>query len=229
MVVVGWWMNKGEPAQGFQWTKLRYSAGRRPRFSRGGTGSRKCCRVATAQQNGAAVVGLADRVSGLAGCGVVAVHEIEIGIVGDAFPQRMRAHLAHAVPAHLRHLEARAVGLQLAVELEAHHLARQQAQAGRVAFSRSSRTASARRRTRPSAAWSAARSTASSTPDSRRLRMQSRIAPWPGSTTRSARRCRRLRRYAYIGFRRDRAQRLRHRAQVAHAVIDYNDLVHVRN
>ncbi|MNT61498.1 hypothetical protein D3C72_1991480 [compost metagenome] len=33
---------------------------------------------------------------------------------------------------------------------------------------------------------SAARSSASSTPDSRRLRMQSGMAPWPGKTMRSA-------------------------------------------
>ena len=69
----------------------------------------------------------------------------------------------------------------------------------------------------------AACSTASFNPDACSSRMQSRIAPWPGSTTRSA---------AYTSCGRavtthlDAAagshvqHRLRHRAQVAHAVVD---------
>ena len=44
------------------------------------------------------------------------------------------AHLAHAVPAHLRHLVAAAVGLGAAGQVELEHLARDQAQAGDVAL-----------------------------------------------------------------------------------------------
>ncbi len=47
---------------------------------------------------------------------------------------RPRRRLAHAVPAHLRHLVAAAVGLGAACQVEADDPARDQAQAGRVAL-----------------------------------------------------------------------------------------------
>src|SRR5471032_1955283 len=81
-----------------------------------------------------AVHGLADGVGRLFRLRVVTMHEIKIAVVRYALPQGMGHRLPDLVPAHLRHLEARAVVLQLAVELEAHHFAGQQAKAGRVAL-----------------------------------------------------------------------------------------------
>src|ERR1700726_1313933 len=65
---------------------------------------------------------------------VKTMHKIKITVVGNTVPKRMRDLLVHAIPAHLRHLEARTVGLHLAVECEAHDLAGQQAESGDTAF-----------------------------------------------------------------------------------------------
>src|SRR5690349_4876536 len=69
---------------------------------------------------GLTINSLAEYVRVLRRPGVVAVDEIEIGIVRNVAPQRMRRTLAHRVPAHVRHLVARAVFLQLAVQGETH-------------------------------------------------------------------------------------------------------------
>src|SRR5438094_9624545 len=50
---------------------------------------------------GAAVVGFADDVFRPRRLRVIAVHEVEIRAVLDAFPQRVRARLAHAGPARM--------------------------------------------------------------------------------------------------------------------------------
>ena len=91
--------------------------------------------------------------------------------------------------------------------------------------------ASACRRTRPSAACcAAASSTAACRPESRSSRMQSGIAPWPGSTTRSAARTSSGSRghddLEAAAWRPTCMHRLRHRAQVAHAVVDDGDRSH---
>src|SRR5664279_1340750 len=59
----------------------------------------------------AAVVGFARTVALIRRADVIAVHEIEVGAVGNACPDRVRLGLEDLVPAHLRHLEAAAVGL----------------------------------------------------------------------------------------------------------------------
>src|SRR3990167_1882878 len=68
--------------------------------------------------------------------GVITVHEVEPAAVGHALPDRMwraaRRLREDLVPAHLRHLVAAAVGLDAAFELEALHAARDQAEAGCV-------------------------------------------------------------------------------------------------
>src|SRR5471032_634984 len=66
--------------------------------------------------------------------GEIAVHEIEVTVVGNVLPHRVRRVLVDLVPAHLRYLEARTVFLDLAVQLEAYHFARQQAETGGIAF-----------------------------------------------------------------------------------------------
>src|ERR687895_829095 len=38
--------------------------------------------------------------------GIVTVHEVEPGAIGDAVPKRMRLDLEHLVPAHVRNLES---------------------------------------------------------------------------------------------------------------------------
>ena len=91
----------------------------------------------------AAVLGFARAVARVRRAGVEAVHEIEVAAVGHARPERVRPGLEDLVPAHLRHLEAAAVGLQAAVEAEAHDLAGDQAErrrpvAGRPSSLRSS-------------------------------------------------------------------------------------------
>ena len=84
----------------------------------------------------AAVIGLAGGVVCFRRMGVVAVHEIEPAAVGHASPHRVahatRGTLKHLVPAHLRHLVAAAIGLRPAGQVELAHVARNQAQAGRV-------------------------------------------------------------------------------------------------
>ena len=176
---------------------------------------------ATADVNGAPYTVSPDVCAGLSGTHVIAVHEVEERVVGDAVPERVRLRLAHAVPAHLRHLEARAVVLQLAFELESARPCRAAGRGPAYRLPRSSRTASARRRTRPAAACSR---------DGfhhgflqaglAEVRMQSGIAPWPGSTTRSAARiasgCSTIATSASGAALR---QCLIHRAQVAHSVI----------
>src|SRR5689334_9625108 len=76
-----------------------------------------------------AVVGFAGAAPRIGRPRAVAVHEVEPGAIGDARPERMRAHLDDLVPAHLRHLVAAAVLLEPALEAEAHDLAGDQTEA----------------------------------------------------------------------------------------------------
>src|SRR3989344_102066 len=83
------------------------------------------------------VLGFAGAVLGIVHMRMVAVNEVEPALVGDARPARMGftapgagvTSLADTVPAHLGHLVAAAIGLDLALEAEFHHLAGDQAQA----------------------------------------------------------------------------------------------------
>ena len=60
------------------------------------------------------------------------MHEIKVSLVVNPFPESMRHTLTDAVPAHLRHLEARTIFLCQTIKLKAYHLARQQAQTRRI-------------------------------------------------------------------------------------------------
>src|SRR3989344_947087 len=83
------------------------------------------------------VLGFAGAVLGIVHMRMVAVNEVEPALVGDARPARMGftapgagvTSLADTVPAHLGHLVAAAIGLDLALEAEFHPLAGDQAQA----------------------------------------------------------------------------------------------------
>src|SRR5436190_15425203 len=79
----------------------------------------------------AAVIGFTCTVALIGRTRVVAVNEVEVTGVGDAAPERVRTRLDDLVPAHLRHLEAAAVGLKAAVESEANDFAGDQSQARR--------------------------------------------------------------------------------------------------
>src|SRR6267378_158247 len=59
---------------------------------------------------------------------VVAVHEIEPALVGNAVPQQMRPRLAEPVPSHMRHFEAPAVRLIELSGAKTHHGARKEPQ-----------------------------------------------------------------------------------------------------
>src|SRR5512134_428422 len=63
---------------------------------------------------------------GVAGRGIVAVHEIEAARIGDALPQGMRLCLEDFVPSHVRNLQS--------LDAEARHLAGQERKAGRGPF-----------------------------------------------------------------------------------------------
>src|SRR5690606_16443245 len=63
-----------------------------------------------------AVVAAPDHVTRIAGLDVIAVHEVEAAIVRNAVPERMVHRLLDLVPAHVRHLEALAVLLQVLAE-----------------------------------------------------------------------------------------------------------------
>ena len=66
------------------------------------------------------------------------MHKIEVTAVGHVAPHRVFGtvvrDLPYLVPAHLRHFVTAAVGLQLASQLKLEHLAMDQPQARRVAF-----------------------------------------------------------------------------------------------
>ena len=68
----------------------------------------------------------------VARAGEIAVDEIEPGAVGHALPQWVRAALEHAVPAHVRHLVAAAVRCLAARQVKAQHFAGNQAEPGRA-------------------------------------------------------------------------------------------------
>src|SRR5664279_3180319 len=80
----------------------------------------------------ATVVGFANTVARVGRARLETVHEVEVAGVGNTPPDRVRPGLDHLVPAHLRHLETAAVGLDLALEAKAHHFAADQAEAGRA-------------------------------------------------------------------------------------------------
>src|SRR3569623_675548 len=65
---------------------------------------------------------------------VITVYEIEITIVGDPCPHRVRHCLMDTVPAHMGHLEARSVFLQFIGKFKAYRFDRQQTKTNRVAF-----------------------------------------------------------------------------------------------
>ena len=140
----------------------------------------------------------------------------------------MGRRLPHLVPAHLRHLEARTVFLHLAVELEAHDFAWQQAQTGRVALfaaveqhlladahaQHGLAVGGAQQRfehARFAQAAHAVRHGALARQDDAVGAVD--VGSEAGNT--------------HVGFRRHGAQRLRHRAQVAHAVIHHHNFIHV--
>jgi hypothetical protein len=81
---------------------------------------------------GVGVAGGGGRERRLRGLAVVAVHEVEARAVGDAPPERVRARLPDLVPAHVRNLQAR--GAPLGREAESDDAARQQPEARRVAL-----------------------------------------------------------------------------------------------
>jgi hypothetical protein len=122
--------------QGFQCRKLRYSARPCSALFPGGTASQKYYRAQWPSKR-AAVVGLARAVAASVGrAKSCARNRSGSGPECLATPgaRRHRAAPGAPVPAHLRHLEAAAVGLQPAFQVELDHLARNQAQAGRVAL-----------------------------------------------------------------------------------------------
>ena len=51
--------------------------------------------------------------------GAITVHKIEVTVLRNASPQRMRAHLPHLIPTHLRHLKACTIGLKAPFKLKA--------------------------------------------------------------------------------------------------------------
>src|SRR5471030_1977109 len=174
-----------------------------------------------------AVHGLADGVGRLFRLRVITMHEIKIAVVRYALPQGMGHRLPDLVPAHLRHLEARAVVLQLAVELEAHHFAGQQAKASRVALlagieqhlladahahQRLARRGLQQRlqHARFAQAAHAVRHGALARQDDALGRFD--VGHRAGNF--------------HVGFRRHRAQGLRHRAQIAHAVVHHHNFFH---
>src|SRR3569832_1543128 len=77
-----------------------------------------------------AVLGFPDAVALIRRPRVVTVHEVEEAAIRHARPEGMRLRLDHAVPTHLRHLVAAAVGLQLAGQLGLDDLAVNGAPAG---------------------------------------------------------------------------------------------------
>lgn len=79
-----------------------------------------------------AVVRFSQCVSRIVRYCIVAVYEIKITLVGNPVPHRMGAELPDLVPAHLRHLEARTVLLNLVLQIKTHDLARHQAQTSGV-------------------------------------------------------------------------------------------------
>ena len=86
----------------------------------------------------AAVIGLGRAMRALLHLRIKAVHKVVEAAVGNSGPQRMGLaallRLLHLVPAHLRHLEAAAVGLRPAFEIELAHIAGNQPQARHIAF-----------------------------------------------------------------------------------------------
>ena len=80
------------------------------------------------------VVSFADSVARIRRLGVETVHKIEIGAVRNTLPKRVRpggglcAALKNLVPAHLRHFEAAAIGLQAARQVKFKDFASKQPQ-----------------------------------------------------------------------------------------------------
>ena len=86
----------------------------------------------------AAIVGLGCAMCALLHQRIKAVHKVVEAAVGNACPQRMglaaMLSLVHLVPAHLRHLEAAAIGLCLARQIELAHITGDQPQARNITF-----------------------------------------------------------------------------------------------
>jgi hypothetical protein len=113
-----------------------------------------------------------------------------------------------------------------AFELEAHDLAGQQAQAGVSPSSLQSNSICSPTHTPNSGLLRDASSTASCTPIRAGCACSRAWRPGRAGPRGRRRDIGDLAGDAHVGFRRDMAQRLRHRAQVAHAVIDYNNFIH---
>ena len=134
---------------------------------------------------------------------------------------------SHLVPTHVRHLERACRARRAAGRAgSAAPRPREDAEAGRVALlapfeQHLHADADAEERLLPRARHDRRAQAARSI-----SRMQSGIAPWPGKTTRSApsRLASGIARDHHRAARRDVLDRLRHRAQVAHAVVDDGDV-----
>ena len=163
-----------------------------------------------------------------AGLDEVAVHEVEAAALRYAVPQGVRLRLLDLVPAHVRHLEPAAVRVRHPVGGKPPHPPGSSPRPGVSPSSlRLEQHLQADADARGTACPRAASTTAARRPRASISRMQSGIAPWPGKTTRAAPRDRvRIARYRHLEVRRHVLDRLRHRAQVAHAVIDDGDVGH---
>ena len=156
---------------------------------------------------------------------MVAVHEIEAAAVVDALPQRMRAALAHLVPPHVRHLERSPAAYDHRASSKAHDASAAAAAGRGCRPPRSSRTASAARcRCRGTAGSRGLDHRPRAGRSRRASRMQSGIALWPGQHDAvGAADRRRVAVTTIVALGRDVRERLRHRAQVAHSVVDDGD------
>ena len=114
----------------------------------------------------------------------VAVHEVDVVVLGDVLEQRIRAQRGELVPAHVRHRAARA-------SAQAPHGVRHHAEAIRRRLLRSARTAAACRGRCRARVASASGST-SRRPGRAQARMASPAAPTPGRITCVALRARRF-------------------------------------
>src|SRR5688572_12835529 len=154
--------------------------------------------------------------SRIARLGIVAVHEVEPAAVGDPFPERMRPHLGHFVPAHMRNLQPR--------RPEPRHLSGEHTEAPCVTF-----LAVLEQHLQADA--DAEKGLAAGCLDDRFTRTAIRElahAVAHGALPGDHHPVRgddplRIRGHQNFGIRRDMLDRLRHRAQISHAVIDDGD------
>jgi len=158
---------------------------------------------------------------------IVAVRKIETGFIGNAMPQRVRAPLPDRTPAHVRDLEPAAIAIEHRSLAEPHDPTRQHTQASRrpllavveqhLQSEADAEEGAIRQRLEHDVAQAALVQTAHA--------VRHRALPWQHHPGRAAD-------YRGIGgdfdgpARRDVCQRLGHRAQVSHSVIDDGDVGH---